>query len=116
MSVVQPPIDELLGQVDSRFTLSMLAAKRARYITDMISGTINPKALEDIKLASVTRLTQAKPLSLAMEEIFQGDVTSVSATDGAPAEAEVAPVVDATEFDELVEADALVEDTAETEL
>lgn len=116
MSVVQPPIDELLDQVDSRFTLSMLAAKRARYITDMISGTINPKALEDIKLASVSRLTQAKPLSLAMEEIYEGDVTSVSASDNGAddvaAEPELAPV----EFEQLVGADALLEDVAETEL
>lgn len=104
MSVVQPPIDELLTKVDSRFTLSMLAAKRARYITDMISGTINPKALEDIKLASVTRLTQAKPLSLAMEEIFEGDVTAVRSIENGSAVSEAYGAPSATEIADLITA------------
>ena len=78
MSVVQPPIDELLERTDSRFTLSVLAAKRARNITDLITGIIGPKALEDVKVSNLTRVTKAKPLSIALDEVHDGDVMAVA--------------------------------------
>ena len=34
MDIVQPPMKELLTKVDSRYTLAVLAAKRARQLQD----------------------------------------------------------------------------------
>lgn len=73
MSVVNPPIDALLDQVDSKFTLCTLASKRARQVNDMIHG-VRDQALSVMDASDVSHITDEKPLSLAMEEIAQGDV------------------------------------------
>ncbi|MCL2332145.1 MAG: DNA-directed RNA polymerase subunit omega [Actinomycetia bacterium] len=73
MSVSQPEIDQLLDQVDSKFTLCILSSKRARQINDMIHG-VRDQALQAMATSEIAKLTSAKPLSLAMDEIAQGDV------------------------------------------
>jgi len=73
MSVSQPEIDQLLGQVDSKFTLCILSSKRARQINDMIHG-VRDQALQAMATSEIAKLTSAKPLSLAMDEIASGDV------------------------------------------
>ena len=66
VTMMYPPIEELLGKVDSKFTLVSLAAKRGRQINSYFSqlgeglGAIVPP-----QVASVSR----KPLSIALEEI-----------------------------------------------
>lgn len=75
MSVVNPPIDELLDHVDSKFTLCTLVSKRARQVNDMIHG-VRDQALSVMSASEVTHITDEKPLSLAMEEIASGDITS----------------------------------------
>jgi len=65
-TMINPPIEELLDRVDSKFTLVSLAAKRGRQINSYFSqlgeglGTIVPP-----QVASVSR----KSLSIALEEI-----------------------------------------------
>ncbi len=73
MSVAQPEIDKLLEQVDSKFTLCILASKRSRQINDMIHG-VRDQALQAMATSEIAKLTSAKPLSLAMDEIETGDV------------------------------------------
>ncbi|MBK5211872.1 MAG: DNA-directed RNA polymerase subunit omega [Coriobacteriia bacterium] len=73
MSVVNPPYDELLKQVDSKFTLCTLSSKRARQINDMIHG-VRDQALNVMSASDVSRITEEKPLSIAMKEIANGDV------------------------------------------
>jgi len=73
MSVSEPEIDQLLGQVDSKFTLCILSSKRARQINDMIHG-VRDQALQAMATSEIAKLTSAKPLSLAMDEIADGDV------------------------------------------
>ena len=73
MSVVNPPYDELLKQVDSKFTLCTLSSKRARQINDMIHG-VRDQALSVMSASDVSRITEEKPLSIAMKEIANGDV------------------------------------------
>lgn len=73
MSVANPPIDELLEEVDSKFTLCTLASKRARQINDMIHGVRN-QALNVMSAGDVARISDEKPLSLALDEIAAGDV------------------------------------------
>jgi DNA-directed RNA polymerase subunit omega len=75
-----PEIDTLLGEVDSKFTLCTLSAKRARQINDMIHGA-RDQALNVMAYSEISKLQSAKPLSLSMEEIAKGDVSPVAASD-----------------------------------
>lgn len=65
-TMMDPPIEELLGRVDSKFTLVTLSAKRGRQVNSYFNqlgeglGAIIPP-----QVASVSR----KPLSIALEEI-----------------------------------------------
>jgi len=73
-TMMDPPIEELLDKVDSKFTLVTLAAKRGRQINSYFNqlgeglGTIVPP-----QVASVSR----KPLSIALEEIAASKITFV---------------------------------------
>ena len=62
LRVTYPSIDKLLAQVDSRYSLSVLAAKRAHELEDG-----EPGALKNYK--------SQKPVGKALEEIEAGKVT-----------------------------------------
>jgi DNA-directed RNA polymerase subunit omega len=70
-TMIDPPIEELLDKVDSKFTLVTLSSKRARQINSYFNqlgeglGAIVPP-----QVTSVAR----KPLSIAFEEISAGKV------------------------------------------
>jgi len=72
--MMDPPIEELLNKVDSKFTLVTMAAKRGRQINSYFNqlgeglGTIVPP-----QVASVSR----KPLSIALEEIAASKIIFV---------------------------------------
>lgn len=85
-SMMEPPVEDLLERVDSKFTLVSLAATRGRQINSYFNqlgeglGSIVPP-----QVASVSR----KPLSISLEEIAAGkityhriDPTAVTETDG----------------------------------
>jgi len=71
-TMMDPPVEELLQRVDSKFTLVTLAAKRGRQINSYFNqlgeglGTIVPP-----QVTSVSR----KPLSISLEEIAAGKIT-----------------------------------------
>jgi len=73
-SMMEPPIEELLARVDSKFTLVSLSAKRARQINSYFNqlgeglGAIVPP-----QVASVSR----KSLSIALEEIVEDKIVPV---------------------------------------
>ncbi len=69
--MVEPPIGEMVAKTDSRFALVVLAARRARqinaYFNELgagLGGYIPPQ------VHSMSR----KPLSIALEEIFEDKV------------------------------------------
>jgi DNA-directed RNA polymerase subunit omega len=70
--MIEPKIDTLLEHTDSRYTLVILAAKRAREINSYYSqlgegrGEFVPPLIEG-DLGS-------KPLAIALEEIAQGKI------------------------------------------
>ena len=72
VTMMYPPIEELLEKVDSKFTLVSLSAKRGRQINSYFSqlgeglGAIVPP-----QVASVSR----KPLSIGLEEIAADKIT-----------------------------------------
>jgi DNA-directed RNA polymerase subunit omega len=74
MSIINPEVDQLLNKVDSKFTLCTLAAKRACQINDMVHG-VREQALSAMATSEIAKLTSAKPLALAMDEIARGDVS-----------------------------------------
>ena len=72
--MIEPRIDELQERVDSRYSLVILAAKRAREINSYYSqlgegrGEFVPPLVE-------TGGMRSKPLAIALQEIAEGKVT-----------------------------------------
>ena len=77
-TMMNPPIENLLDKVDSKFTLVSLAAKRGSQINSYFNqlgeglGAIVPP-----QVTSVSR----KPLSIALEEIAAGKIEFVRPED-----------------------------------
>jgi DNA-directed RNA polymerase subunit omega len=73
-TMIEPPIETLLEQVDSKFTLVTLSARRGRQINSYFNqlgeglGSIVPPQVQSIS---------RKPLSIALEEIYAGKVKAV---------------------------------------
>jgi DNA-directed RNA polymerase subunit omega len=95
-TMINPPIESLLGTVDSKFTLVTLAARRARNINsyfnqlgDGLGHMIPPQ------VSSVAR----KPLSIAFEEIADHKIVWTEAPEDVveefDAEAEAQAIADA---------------------
>lgn len=72
--MIDPKIDDLLAQVDSKYTLVILAAKRAREINSYYNQLGEGRA-EFIPPLVETGLKN-KPLSIALEEIANGDISA----------------------------------------
>jgi len=79
--VIQPEIDVLLSKVDSKYTLCTVSAKRARQINDMLHG-VRDQALLTMSATQIAQITSTKPLTLAMQEIADGDVGYERVKDG----------------------------------
>ena len=73
--MIEPKIDDLLAHVDSKYSLVILAAKRAPEINSYYSqlgegrGEFVPPLVETGGLRN-------KPLSLALEEIAEGKISA----------------------------------------
>lgn len=70
-SLMEPRIEELMGKVDSKFTLVTLAAMRAREINDYYNQL--GEGLGRIVPPQVTSVSR-KPLSIALEEVSAGKI------------------------------------------
>ena len=73
LGITNPPIDELLERVSSKYALVIYAAKRARQINAYYSQ-LNEGLLEYVGPLVETK-HQEKPLSIAMREINAGLLT-----------------------------------------
>lgn len=91
--ITNPPIDELLNKVDSKYRLVLFAAKRARQINAYYSQ-LGEGLLESVG-PLVETTVQEKPLSIALREI-EADVLECNEFD--PAE-EAAAQAEAAEPD-----------------
>ena len=72
MTLMDPPVEELLDKVDSKFTLVTLGAKRAREINSYYQGLGD--VLGRVVPPQVTSVS-GKTLSIAFEEVAQSKVT-----------------------------------------
>jgi len=73
-SMVNPPIEELLSRVDSKFALVTLAARRARQINSYFNHL--GESLGSMIPPQVTSVAR-KPLSIGFEEIAADKVVAV---------------------------------------
>jgi DNA-directed RNA polymerase subunit omega len=72
--ITNPPIDELLAATDSKYSLVIYAAKRARQINAYYSQ-LGEGLLEYVGPLVETTNPQEKPLSIALREINAGLLT-----------------------------------------
>ncbi len=100
-TMINPPIEQLLDKVDSKFTLVTLAARRARNINsyfnqlgDGLGHMIPPQ------VSSVAR----KPLSISFEEIAHNKIVWTEAPAELDAEAEADVLADEPAADAADEA------------
>ncbi len=73
--MIEPKIDDLLAQVDSKYSLVILAAKRAREINSYYSQLGEGRA-EYIPPLVESGGLQNKPLSIALQEIAEGKINA----------------------------------------
>ena len=81
--IIDPPIDELLTKVDSKYGLVIFASKRARQINDYYAD-LHEGSLFDNVGPLVESSIDDKPLSVALREINEGKL-SIRAEDRLPA-------------------------------
>ena len=91
-TMISPPIEDLLGRVDSKFSLVTLAARRARQVNAYFNQL--GEGLGSLVPPQVTS-TARKPLSIAYEEIRADKILPVDPED----------MPDEPEVDEAAEAD-----------
>ena len=72
--IIKPPIDDLLGVVDSKYGLVIMASKRARQINAYFAQ-LGEGMLEYVGPLVETRV-QEKPLSISLREIRQHLLTA----------------------------------------
>ena len=82
IGITNPPIDELLERVSSKYALVIYAAKRARQINDYYNQ-LGEGILEYVGPLVEPGL-QEKPLSIALREINAGLLTHEQVPDAAP--------------------------------
>lgn len=73
--MIEPKIDDLLSQVDSKYSLVILAAKRAREINSYYSQLGEGRGEFVPPLVETGGLTN-KPLSLALQEVVDGKIAA----------------------------------------
>jgi len=73
-TMMDPPVEDLLDKVDSKFTLVTVSAKRARQI-NAYYAQLSEGLLEYVGPLVETRV-QEKPLSIALREISEGLVSA----------------------------------------
>ena len=78
--IINPPIDDLLNVVDSKYQLVIMAAKRARQINAYYSQ-LGEGLLEYVGPLVETRV-QEKPLSIALREVRDGLLSVEPTTEG----------------------------------
>lgn len=69
--IIDPPIDELLDKVESKYALVIYSAKRARQINDYYTDLADGNLFENVG-PLVDSHIEDKPLSIALHEIAEG--------------------------------------------
>ncbi|MFQ5574163.1 MAG: DNA-directed RNA polymerase subunit omega [Terriglobia bacterium] len=78
--MLNPKIDSLLSKTDNRFTLVMLAAKRARQINSVFNAVRLEEPVET--RPPLVKSSSSNPLTMAFEEISKDKITYERVIDG----------------------------------
>jgi len=81
LSLIEPKIDDLVDQVDSKYTLVVMAAKRARQINSYYTQL--GEGIGEFVPPLVSSDPGRKPISIALEEISLSKVAYERQTDEA---------------------------------
>ena len=76
--IIEPPIDDLLAKVDSKYALVIFAAKRARQINDYYADLHEGTFFDNVG-PLVDSAIDDKPLSVALREINEGKLVFTEA-------------------------------------
>ena len=79
--MIEPKIDDLLARADSKYTLVILSAKRAREINSYYQQLGEGRA--EFIPPLVESGLQSKPLTIALREIAEGKVVAEQPADDA---------------------------------
>lgn len=77
-------MDAMFGRVENRFSLAMLAARRARQVTDYFNA-VSRHEYTDIPGPDIDRIND-KPLTVAFDEIAHGLVDPIWPSEEDPTE------------------------------
>ena len=80
MSLIDPKIDDLLGMVDSKYTLVIMAAKRARQINSYYTQL--GEGIGEFVPPLVPSDPGRKPLSIALEELVNQKIAYERTVEG----------------------------------
>lgn len=69
--IIDPPIDDLLEKVDSKYALVVFASQRARQINDYYTDLHDGNLFDNVG-PLVDSSVDDKPLSIALHEIVEG--------------------------------------------
>ena len=81
--IIDPPLDELLEQVDNKYQLVIFASKRARQINDYYTDLNDGQIYENVG-PLVDSNVDDKPLSIALHEINENKLTMHDPVEAAP--------------------------------
>lgn len=99
--IIDPPIDDLLEKVDSKYALVIFASQRARQINDYYTDLHDGNLFDNVG-PLVDASVDDKPLSTALHEIAEGKLVMKPRVQQ-PAEASLEQALDALEIAEAVE-------------
>ena len=72
--IIDPPIDDLLEKVDSKYALVVFASQRARQINDYYTDLHDGNLFDNVG-PLVDSSVDDKPLSIALHEVVEGKLT-----------------------------------------
>jgi DNA-directed RNA polymerase subunit omega len=111
-SLMDPAMETMLENAGSKFTLVTLASKRAREINDYYNQL--GEGLGRIVPPQITS-TSRKPLSIALEEVFNGDIIAMPLEETEQSASDLSEIEaagqDLEEVAELMSEDSTVEIT-----
>jgi len=99
--IIDPPIDDLLEKVDSKYALVVFASQRARQINDYYTDLHDGNLFDNVG-PLVDASVDDKPLSTALHEIAEGKLEMKPRVHVVP-EAALEAALDAIELDDAIE-------------
>lgn len=101
--IIDPPIDDLLEKVDSKYALVVFASQRARQINDYYTDLHDGNMFDNVG-PLVDSSVDDKPLSIALHEIVESKLTMTPKSERVPE----LPLAEA-EGEELASSDEVAE-------